>query len=213
VPQIILEPPTTNPRATNYVSISRKNTLKKSSFFRQKTIPSSITGEFSIDPNLNIPSALLSSSAEPETKRKNLLLEVENGGIDVDVNLIPSSVSKPTRYSVMSLGNDLGRASSTSSMARTHYQPIPSRPISRRSVRDATQPQTPQPVSGPTLIDLRLKDNLSTSAKHFPLVARIVSFIIFYSRRWFTYTFFSMRRSLDRLFIYWHQQLHSIKLQ
>jgi hypothetical protein len=48
----------------------------------------SIKGTFAVNPFLDIPAQLLSPLPPGETTRKNLLLKVENGGIDVDVHLI-----------------------------------------------------------------------------------------------------------------------------
>ncbi|KAF9479484.1 hypothetical protein BDN70DRAFT_690433 [Pholiota conissans] len=94
-------------RATNYVSLARKSTIKKSGFFRHASVPSSITGKFTIDPSLHISPALLKAletpstlvsdvfpgmrtkGAQTKTRTQNLHLEVENGGIDVDIHLIP----------------------------------------------------------------------------------------------------------------------------
>jgi len=108
--------------ASNFVSLSRKSTLKKPAFFQQVAY-SSITGKFTIDPSLRIPSSLLNAikplsltgmdsmiktstdlpdtsskrlakapiTGPAKTHRKNLVLEVENGGIDVDVCLVPSA--------------------------------------------------------------------------------------------------------------------------
>ena len=111
-----------SPPASNFVSLSRKSTFKKPAFFQQ-VASSSITGKFTIDPSLRIPSSLLKAikplsltgmdnmikmsthplgtpskrsakapiRASAKTHRKNLVLEVENGGIEVDVYLVPSA--------------------------------------------------------------------------------------------------------------------------
>jgi hypothetical protein len=111
-----------SPPASNFVSLSRKSTFKKPAFF-QRVASSSITGKFTIDPSLRIPSSLLKAikplsltgmdnmikmsthpsrtsskrsakapiTASVKSHRKNLVLEVENGGIDVDVYLVPSA--------------------------------------------------------------------------------------------------------------------------
>jgi hypothetical protein len=108
--------------ASNFVSLSRKSTFKKPAFF-QHVASSSITGKFTIDPSLRIPSSLLKAikplsltgmdnmiktstdppgipskrlakapiAAPAKAHRKNLVLEVENGGIDVDIYLAPSA--------------------------------------------------------------------------------------------------------------------------
>jgi len=110
-----------SPPASNFVSLSRKSTFKKPAFFQQ-VASSSITGKFTIDPSLRIPSSLLKAikplsltgmddmikmltdplgtpskrstkapiTAPAKIHRKNLVLEVENGGIDIEVYLVPS---------------------------------------------------------------------------------------------------------------------------
>lgn len=74
---------------TNYVSLSRKSTPHKRflSLYRARA---SIKGPFTVNPYLHIPAALLSPSSnrDGEVVRKNLRLEVENGGIDVDIFLV-----------------------------------------------------------------------------------------------------------------------------
>jgi len=111
-----------SPPASNFVSLSRKSTFKKPAFFQQ-VASSSITGKFTIDPSLRIPSSLLKAikplsltgmddmikmltdplgtpskrstkapiTAPAKIHRKNLVLEVENGGIDIEVYLVPSA--------------------------------------------------------------------------------------------------------------------------
>ncbi|KAJ6473517.1 hypothetical protein C8R47DRAFT_952153, partial [Mycena vitilis] len=75
--------PKLNP--TNYVSVSRKTHKRAFSLSR---FHASIKGTFAVNPFLDIPAQLLSPLPAGETTRKNLLLKVENGGIDVDVHLI-----------------------------------------------------------------------------------------------------------------------------
>ncbi|KAF8908510.1 hypothetical protein CPB84DRAFT_1744145 [Gymnopilus junonius] len=153
-PPPLTAPPPLPPksRATNYVSLSRKSTTSRPSLAIFRSTPSlsgsSITGEFTIDPSLYIPSALLRvvhASAGPkirkerERKRKNLVLEAEHGGIDVDVHLVPfSSISSfsplPSASAWFSTskvnvdsdavgtGNNLGRARShTGGKSRTSF--------------------------------------------------------------------------------------------
>lgn len=75
---------------TNYVSLSRKSTPHKR-FFSLYRASASIKGDFTVNPYLHVPAALLSPtppSAREDLGRKNLKLEVENGGIDVNVFLI-----------------------------------------------------------------------------------------------------------------------------
>ncbi|KAJ6538730.1 hypothetical protein B0H10DRAFT_2140146 [Mycena sp. CBHHK59/15] len=75
--------PKLNP--TNFVSVFRKTHKRAFSFSRANA---SIKGTFAVNPFLAIPAALLAPLARGESARKNLLLKVENGGIDVDVHLI-----------------------------------------------------------------------------------------------------------------------------
>ncbi|KDR65784.1 hypothetical protein GALMADRAFT_1218112 [Galerina marginata CBS 339.88] len=218
-------PPPTQSRATNYVSLSRKSTLKKSSFFGPSSTPSSITGDFTIDPNLYIPPALLKAieplplssphlsgvgsksdtnspsglsykpfskgrrlSTGPKLPRKNLRLEVENGGIDIDVHLVPSTdQSAQTRDATAR-----NSSSNVLSSASRHYQEsrvrpcLGRRPSSRRSQvaqgydspveRESGPGASSKLLSSPTLIELRLKQSRPASSrrtKDFPLVARI----------------------------------------
>ncbi|KAF7344589.1 hypothetical protein MSAN_01941000 [Mycena sanguinolenta] len=86
--------PKLNP--TNYVSVFRKT--HKRSFSLSRSQVASIKGTFAVNPFLDIPAMLLSPLPVGETARKNLLLRVENGGIDVDVHLIgdpPPNASTP----------------------------------------------------------------------------------------------------------------------
>jgi len=90
--------------ASNFVALSRSSTRQKRGFFHKVT-STSITGSFTIDPHLNIPSGLMTalpgaqssfllgprarrSLSIDEGPRENLKLEVENGGIDVDIHLV-----------------------------------------------------------------------------------------------------------------------------
>ncbi|KAJ7807131.1 hypothetical protein B0H14DRAFT_1540198 [Mycena olivaceomarginata] len=75
--------PKLNP--TNYVSMFRKTDRRACSLWR---FGASIKGTLAVNPFLEIPAHLLSPLPQGETTRKNLLLKVENGGIDVDVHLI-----------------------------------------------------------------------------------------------------------------------------
>lgn len=128
-------------RAANYVSLSRRSTVKKTGFFRQTAVSSSITGTFTIDPSLHIAPALLKALETPSAlvtdlfpgmrpkdaparrpRAKNLHLEVENGGIDVDVHLVPPPRDATRR---MTIG----------------ARPLPSRPAA---------PSPPPPVVRPT---------------------------------------------------------------
>lgn len=77
----------TNP--TNHVALSRKSTPHKRFFSLYRT-SASIKGPFTIKPFLHIPAALL-APVGPREERKNLKLDVENGGIDVDIYLADDS--------------------------------------------------------------------------------------------------------------------------
>lgn len=76
--------------ATNYACILRKTPHHRRFFSSAAT--SSITGSYTLDPFLHIPPELLPPlnirKNETEADRKNLRLEVENGGIDVDIHLV-----------------------------------------------------------------------------------------------------------------------------
>ncbi|KAG6893735.1 hypothetical protein C0992_008838 [Termitomyces sp. T32_za158] len=77
---------------TNYVSLSRKSTAKRRALSFHKS-SASITGDYTVNPYLHIPAALLSQATvngrdEGNRYRKNLRLEVENGGIDVHMFLV-----------------------------------------------------------------------------------------------------------------------------
>ncbi|KAF8641796.1 hypothetical protein AX16_009777 [Volvariella volvacea WC 439] len=74
---------------TNYVSLSRKTVPQKRFFLYRAS--ASISGSFAVNPYLHIPTELLPPSPEKEVERKNLRLEVENGGIDVDIILVGDS--------------------------------------------------------------------------------------------------------------------------
>jgi len=77
------------------------NTLHSPS--RHKAELSSSTGSFVIDPHLRLPAGLLravdsgSASASALRTRKNLVLEVENGSINVDIHPTPSMPSSRLR--------------------------------------------------------------------------------------------------------------------
>ncbi|GLB38928.1 hypothetical protein LshimejAT787_0600900 [Lyophyllum shimeji] len=83
--------PTARLNPTNYVSLSRKSTPHKK-FFSLYRATASIKGDFTVNPYLHIPAALLSPlprlSGREDVSRKNLEFEVENGGIEVNIFLI-----------------------------------------------------------------------------------------------------------------------------
>ncbi|KAF9555540.1 hypothetical protein CPC08DRAFT_711947 [Agrocybe pediades] len=215
-PPIVLHPPPqSRARTTNFVSLARKNTLKRTTFSLLRKPPnvSSITGDFNIDPALKVPLSLLKSwepsqhdgsassgrapiSSQGMKQRKNLSLEVENGGIDVDINLVSCTINKRgTRLSTFATLDN--RPPSSLSMAyTTSGQLQSSSSLSRQpSTRTANLPAAAAAAVAaeelalssqvPTLIDLRLKGSserslarsrVKTSRKAkeaFPLVARI----------------------------------------
>ncbi|KAJ7185576.1 hypothetical protein C8R46DRAFT_1061035 [Mycena filopes] len=75
---------------TNYVSLFRKTQRRHGlSLSRLRGYGgASIRGTFAVNPFLDIPARLLTPLAPGETARKNLLLKVENGGINVGLHLI-----------------------------------------------------------------------------------------------------------------------------
>ncbi|KAF8957400.1 hypothetical protein BDZ97DRAFT_1762993 [Flammula alnicola] len=227
-PQIHSQP--TLSRATNYVSLSRKSTLKKLAFFRKPAMSSSITGKFTIDPGLYIPAALLKAVESPskilpdilperidttklsskvpfigdlggtKPRKKNLFLEVENGGIDVDVHLVPSPETPVRRLTttaspVMHVAPTNVLTSPTRLSLDKHYlseeaygrPSLSQRQSGRRSVDVQAYPPPPMrkyapSTPSPTLIDLRLTEIKASKArgssgtkkgKQFPLIARI----------------------------------------
>ncbi|KAF4616264.1 hypothetical protein D9613_008315 [Agrocybe pediades] len=176
-PIVMLPPPQANAPATNYVALARKNTVKRPTFSLRRKIPnvSSITGKFNIDPSLKVPPSLLTSrepgqqedsalpgrasSSQGMKQRKNLSLEIENGGIDVDINLVSCTANKSRRLSTLAnLDNHPERPPSSLSLAHTA----------------SGQLQSNLSASLPTLIDLRLKrSGVKNRTKDFSLVARI----------------------------------------
>jgi hypothetical protein len=72
-------------KPVNYVFIFR-NTHKR--FFSLVRGGASIKETFAVDPFLAVPEHLLAPLPPGETARKNLVVCVENGSIDVDVHLI-----------------------------------------------------------------------------------------------------------------------------
>ena len=115
--------------ASNFVALSRSSTRQKRGFFHKVT-SMSITGSFTIDPQLNIPSGLTTSLPGAQSsllvgprarrslaldggRRENLRLEVENGGIEVDIHLVGytsktvTSSNNPTRIELaLKTGSD-----------------------------------------------------------------------------------------------------------
>lgn len=153
---------------------------------RLSSSSSAITGVFVINPELHIPSSLLNAMEGPvfrskpssdrgETRRKtNLKLEIENGGIDVDIRLVPSTNNdSPVQAHV-------GPSASTSTFTA---RPSPTSRISSAqssalgragTLRDKRKPNQP------TIIDLRIKQTIQNEdLVPFPLIARIVS--VFFS--------------------------------
>lgn len=109
--------PIASVNATNYACILRKTPLHRR-FLAFGSATSSITGSFTIDPFLYIPVDLLPPlrKSEKEADRKNLRLEVENGGIDVNINLVgenPSVCRSPVPRTTIGLGIAGGSRNST----------------------------------------------------------------------------------------------------
>ncbi|KAJ7754434.1 hypothetical protein B0H16DRAFT_1316450 [Mycena metata] len=89
-PSAAVQHPQKQLNPTNFVNVFRK-THRRNAFSLSRLnghAGASIKGAFAVNPFLDIPSQLLAPLAPGETVRKNLLLKVENGGIDVDVHLI-----------------------------------------------------------------------------------------------------------------------------
>jgi len=209
-------------RPTNFVSLSRKSTYKHSTFslFPSRHESSSITGSFVIDPHLRLPAGLLkavdsgSASASALRSRKNLVLEVENGSINVDIHLTPSMPS-----------NRLRKLSTTPSA-------IPDRTEPRRSTDKRylhSDPAQVPPICGvqnmgksysqlgpmqdcdaqmPTRIEFRLKEGVLASSAKSKLIARVVRICFTNISPFKLYMSFARTlRTRGRLFIYWLQPL------
>lgn len=86
--------PTIRLNPANYILLSRKGTPKPFLTFNRTS--ASIKGKFTVNPYLHVPAALLAPVPVPsgrdregtEGARKNLKLEVENGGIDAEIFLV-----------------------------------------------------------------------------------------------------------------------------
>jgi hypothetical protein len=162
------ESPSLGQLPANFVSLSRKSTYKRQTFslLPSKRNSSSITGIFVIDPHLRLPAGLLKlvdSSGDRHPARKNLVLEAENGGIDVDIHIAPS---KPPTLSVPDSIIPQPRRSTDK-----YYLQPGSEPLRRPTVPDSA-PLGPQI---PTRLDLRLTGN----CEKFQLIARIVRFALY----------------------------------
>ncbi len=126
--------PIVSANATNYASIMRK-TPHHRKLLSFSSATSSIKGSFTVDPFLHIPAELLPPlnirKNETEADRKNLRLEVENGGIDVDIHLVgelaAQSFPSPAPRTTLSLGLAGGSRDSTF--------PIVARIVSKRPAR------------------------------------------------------------------------------
>jgi hypothetical protein len=98
---------------------------------------SAITGTFTINPELYIPPSLLNAMEDPvffrfkpssdtgetrERKRTNLRLEVENGAIDVDIHLVPTTTT--------TISNDVGEdATCTGKFGQQQDMPFCDTPV------------------------------------------------------------------------------------
>ncbi|KAF9029153.1 hypothetical protein BDZ89DRAFT_734983 [Hymenopellis radicata] len=126
--------PIVSVNATNYASIMRKTPHhRKLLSFNSAT--SSIKGSFTVDPFLHIPAELLPPlnirKNETEADRKNLRLEVENGGIDVDIHLVGElapSFPSPAPRTTLSLGLAGGSRDSTFPIVARIHTPTVTRP-------------------------------------------------------------------------------------
>jgi len=171
-------------QATNFVSLSRKSSSKRSSFlfWKQTSNSSSIIGAFVIDPLLRLPTGLLkvidSPLHTPHQNRKNLLLEVENGGINVDIYLVPSKIQSRSRREAAAVTVDPELEQKRSidvrylhpDSARTHVDEP------RTMQRSCSRLLQDNDSQAPTRIDLRLKAGRPNSGRKYELIARIVSF-------------------------------------
>lgn len=117
--------------ATNYACIYRKNPTHRRMFSRSD---SSIKGTFTVNPFLKIPAEILPPLRRNETEvdRKNLRLEVENGGIDVDLYIVgepPLNTYAPIPRTTIHLGlfGAKDNAGTFPIIARIHT-PNPNRP-------------------------------------------------------------------------------------
>ncbi|KAJ7033732.1 hypothetical protein C8F04DRAFT_885700, partial [Mycena alexandri] len=90
----------------------------------------SIKGAFAVNPFLDIPAQLLAPLAPGETVRKNLLLKVENGGIDVDVHLI----GEPTASASLPRNPTSGPMKVSEWSGRTQHTPTLRRPPFRATL-------------------------------------------------------------------------------
>ena len=167
-------------------------------FRRHNGSGSSISGTYTIDPHLRIPGGLFKrieassvgttpiqnsdslpeethtpseTTVGPRPRRKNLMLEVENGGINIDITLVPSP---KTRAKVTTTP-----MTTTSPPLATHHGDG----ITPTAKHQPRIPTVPAPL--PTLIDLRLQERKldprnksSFKATTFPLCARIVREIV-----------------------------------
>ncbi|KAK0203934.1 hypothetical protein DFS33DRAFT_845584 [Desarmillaria ectypa] len=117
--------------ATNYACIYRKNPSHRRMFSRSD---SSIRGTFTVNPFLKIPADILPPLRRNETEvdRKNLRLEVENGGIDVDLYIVgepPLNTYAPIPRTTIHLGLFGAKENSgTFPIAARIHTPNPNRP-------------------------------------------------------------------------------------
>ena len=179
----------------------RRNTTQSSTTTTQIPPPrlppsssSAITGTFIINPELHIPPSLLNAMEDPvqrfkpssetrkkrESRRTNLKLEVENGGIDVDIRLVPSITTTTNGGQFRDTPVQTQASASTSTTAFStvppppptealacQRRPLPSPPHPRLSTSSTprkpaavgqTSSSSPRPdKKTPTTIDLRIK--------------------------------------------------------
>jgi hypothetical protein len=229
---------------TNYVHLSRKCNpsmpISKSWGWRRKTVQpsiqippprlssssSTITGTFIINPELYIPSSLLNAMEDPlfrfkpssntgGSRKTNLRLEIENGGIDVDIRLVPTTniPSSSTNSGSGQLDCDTPVqtqvSASTSTTAFSHSgggttadsafekRPLPLPRLSQESptttraspgVGKTLSRRDKKKPSQPTTIDLRIKQTHQDSIKiNGPIVFPLIARIVSF----FFYTFSS----------------------
>lgn len=165
---------------TNFVSLSRKSTYKRHRLpvflSRRKYNSSSIMGTFVIDPHLRLPAGLLKlveSSSPPldvrpvslKPRRKNLVLETEDGAIDVDIQIIPSKVNLYKEW--MTLQHSQPRRSTD----KRYLQSDPVETLNRQLVSEGDTAD----ARLPTQLDLRLKGGHSHgNSGKLQLTARLV---------------------------------------
>ena len=166
--------PTPHGLSTNFVSLYRKSTLHTVAKFPFSTSSpnpgASIFGKFIIDPHLRLPGGLLKlvdlsgctfdggEVPRDQSRRENLVLEAEDGMIDVDVVVVGSPSARCADEELL--------------------QPsMPRRSTDKRRLQPGTHPlrldRDRRPGEVPTRLKFRLKDGRAGACKS-GLIARIV---------------------------------------